>query len=149
MNLRALQRMLPWTLTYHRDFQASPVEHKDFGHALVHVLKAAGKLASLVDDAEHGGCSFAPEQTDRYIADLVISALRLANTVPGRTVDLEDVVIDRIIATNSLRIECDHCGERTSQIALVESQCDMCQVGSFRFEADDDRSTKRPTIPER
>jgi hypothetical protein len=141
--------MLPWTIHYHRDFRESPVAHKDFGHALVHVFKAAGKLASLVNDAEHGGCSFTAEETDRYIADLVVCALRLANTVPGRTVDLEEAVIDRIITKNGLRIECDHCGERTGQLVLVESQCDACQVGSFRVETDDDRSTKRPTMPDR
>lgn len=149
MNLRALQRILPWTIHYHRDFRASPLAHKDFGHALIHVFKAAGKLASLIDDAEHRGCEFRPEETDPYIADLVICALRLANTVPGRTVDLERVVIERILAKNGVRIVCSECGETTNDLSLVESQCDSCHAGSFAMETDDDRSSKRPTIPER
>jgi|SRR6185436_13048295 len=100
MTIKDLQVKLPWTVHYHRDFRASPMTHKDFGHALLHVTKAAGKLAALVNDAEHGGCEFKPEETDKYIADLVICALRMANTCPGRTIDLEAAVIARIKEKN-------------------------------------------------
>lgn len=58
--IRELQTSLPWTIHYARDFRASPMAHKDFGHALLHVQKAAGKLAALVNDAEHAGCEFKP-----------------------------------------------------------------------------------------
>jgi hypothetical protein len=99
--IRQLQTSLPWTVHYHRDFRSNPQSHKDFGHALLHVFKAAGKLASLVNDAEHGGCEFTAEETDRYIADLVVCALRMANTCPGRTIDLESAVVDRIAKKNA------------------------------------------------
>jgi len=102
--LRELQATLPWTVHYHHDFRASPMAHKDFGHALLHVMKAAGKLAALVNDAEHGGCEFTAEQTDPYIADLVVCALRMANTCPGRTVDLQRAVIDRIEIKNKTKL---------------------------------------------
>lgn len=98
--IRELQTELPWTVHYHHDFRASPMTHKDFGHALLHVQKAAGKLAAVVNDAEHGGAKFLPDEVDPYVADLIICALRMANTNPGRVIDLQKVVQDRIIAKN-------------------------------------------------
>jgi hypothetical protein len=53
-------------------------------------------LASVVNDAEHGGSEFTSNEVDRYIADMVVCALRMANTCPGRTVDLQRAVEDRI-----------------------------------------------------
>lgn len=103
-SLRELQANLPWTIHYHRDFRASPMAHKDFAHALLHVHKAAGKLAALVNDAEHAGCEFKPEQTDAYVADLVVCALRMANTCPGRVIDLQRAVIDRIEKKNDVKL---------------------------------------------
>lgn len=102
--LRELQTQLPWTIHYHRDFRSSPMAHKDFAHALLHVFKAAGKLATLVNDAEHGGCEFKPEDTDAYVADLVICALRMANTCPGHVIDLQRVTEDRILVKNGLQV---------------------------------------------
>ncbi len=104
LTIRELQTSLPWTIHYAKDFRASPMAHKDFGHALLHVQKAAGKLAALVNDAEHAGCEFKSEDTDRYIADLVICALRMANTCPGRTIDLQRAVIDRIEGKNGVTL---------------------------------------------
>jgi len=79
--------------------------HKDFGHALLHVTKACGKLAAIVNDAEHGGSGFKAEDVDRYIADLVVCALRMANTCPGRTIDLQRTVIDRIEQKNQAELQ--------------------------------------------
>jgi hypothetical protein len=78
--------------------------HKDFAHALLHVQKASGKLASAVNDAEHGGSEFPPEEVDRYVADLVVCALRMANTCPGRTIDLQRAVEDRIEGKNQAEL---------------------------------------------
>jgi len=102
--IRELQTSLPWTIHYHRDFRSSPMAHKDFGHALLHVQKAAGKLAALVNDAEHGGCDFKPEEVDRYVADLVVCALRMANTCPGHVIDLQRAVIERIETKNDVKL---------------------------------------------
>jgi hypothetical protein len=100
-NLRELQTSLPWTVHYHRDFRAAPMTHKDFAHALVHVVKAAGRIAAVVNDAEHGGSEFKAEEIDRFVADLVVCALRMANTCPGRTIDLQEAVERRIRTKNS------------------------------------------------
>lgn len=105
MTLKDLQVTLPWTVHYHHDFRASPMTHKDFGHALLHVQKATGKLAAVVNDAEHGGSEFKPEEVDRFIADLVVCALRMANTIPGRHLDLQAAVIDRIQSKNQVELK--------------------------------------------
>lgn len=105
ITLRTLQTTLPWTTHYHHDFRASPMTHKDFGHALLHVTKACGKIAAAVNDAEHGGSEFKPEEVDRYVADLVVCALRMANTCPGRTIDLQRAVVDRIEQKNQAELK--------------------------------------------
>lgn len=105
LTLREMQSQLPWTTHYHRDFRASPMSHKDFGHALLHVTKACGKLASVVNDAEHGGSEFTAEEVDRFVADLVVCALRMATTCPGRQIDLQRAVEDRIENKNGMNLE--------------------------------------------
>lgn len=104
LTIRELQTDLPWTAHYHRDFRASPMTHKDFAHALLHVTKAAGKLAAVVNDAEHAGSAFRPADVDRYVADLVVCALRMANTCPGRVIDLQSCVEDRIKQKNQAEL---------------------------------------------
>lgn len=104
--IRELQSSLPWTGHYHRDFRNSPMTHKDMGHALLHVHKAGGKLAAIVNDAEHGGVDFASAETrheiTKLIADFVICALRIANTCPDGVIDLQRAVEDRIEGKNNL-----------------------------------------------
>lgn len=105
--IRELQSSLPWTSHYHRDFRSSPQTHKDFGHALLHVHKAGGKLAAIIDDAEHAGYDWADPanraDVEKYVADLVICALRLANTCPDGVIDLQRAVEQRLLAKNNQR----------------------------------------------
>jgi len=104
MTLKELQTNLPWTIHYHRDFRSSKMDHKDFAHALLHIQKAVGKLAAVINDAEHGGSSFHPGEVDYYVADMVICALRMANTCPGRIIDLQSTVIERIETKNAVKL---------------------------------------------
>lgn len=103
--LRQLQTNLPWTGHYHRDFRSSAMTHKDFGHASLHVSKTNGKLASIINDAEHGGVAWETaavrEEVEKYLADLVICALRMANTCPEGVIDLQTAVEHRITAKNN------------------------------------------------
>jgi hypothetical protein len=99
--IRELQSSLPWTAHYHRDFRNSPMTHKDFGHALLHIHKAGGKLAAIIDDAEHGGHDFDHAEVGKYVADMVICALRMANTCPGGVIDLQRTVEQRIVGKNA------------------------------------------------
>jgi hypothetical protein len=103
--LRELQSSLPWTAHYHRDFRSSPQTHKDFGHALLHIHKAGGNLAAILDEAEHGGFDWAdPDkraEAGKYVADMVICALRMATTCPDGQMDLQRLVEDRLVAKNN------------------------------------------------
>jgi len=103
--IRQLQTGLPWTGHYHRDFRSTPMTHKDFAHALLHVHKAGGKLAAIVNEAEHGGVDFAAvevrDEIAKFLADLVICSLRMANTCPEGVVDLQQAVEHRIEAKNN------------------------------------------------
>ena len=104
ISLRQMQTTLPWTIRYSRDFRANPQTHKDFAHALVHVIKATGKLSALVDDMDHDReIADDPTLRDRYakyVADLVVCALRIANEFPGGHIDLQNAVVDRIESKN-------------------------------------------------
>ncbi len=103
--IRELQTTLPWTIRYSRDFRANPQSHKDFAHAMVHAAKAVGKLMALVDDMDHDrDVADAPalrEQHAKYLADLVVCALRAANTFPGGVVDLQTATENRIATKNA------------------------------------------------
>lgn len=99
--IRELQSSLPWTGHYHRDFRSTPMVHKDFAHALLHIHKAGGMLAAVVNDAEHGGHDFDHATVGKYVADMVICALRMANTCPNGVLDLQRAVEDRIIGKNA------------------------------------------------
>lgn len=47
-------------------------------HALIHLTKALGKLASILNDAQHEERKIQPEEVAKYLADLVICASRFA-----------------------------------------------------------------------
>lgn len=107
LTLRQLQVTLPWSIKYSRDFRASPVSHKDFAHALHHIGKAAGQLHALVDDLDHNRAmprSWYSSTHGKYVADLVVCALRLANTFPGQKLDLQRAVVERIEGKNGVRL---------------------------------------------
>ena len=63
-------------------------------HAILHAVKAAAKLASILEAEGHGGRDGEPTVTDqpKYAADLVISAIRLADVCKF---DLEVAVKER------------------------------------------------------
>jgi hypothetical protein len=108
MDIKTLQVRLPWTIKMSTDFRSNPQAHKEFAHALLHVHKAGGKLAALVDDMDHRReDALKPElraDVEKAIADLVICALRLANTVPNGPIDLERAVIERIESKNGVEL---------------------------------------------
>jgi hypothetical protein len=53
----------------------------DPNHALVHMTKALGKLASAVNDAEHEKRPLRPDEVQKYLADLVICAARFGDNL--------------------------------------------------------------------
>ncbi len=105
MNILQIQNQLPWGIEYSEAFQQSPSPFKDFQHALLHVTKAGGKLAAIVEDADHGRPNLFPKQdVEKYLADLVICAMRMANTNPTGKIDLQRAVIDRLESKNGVTL---------------------------------------------
>lgn len=107
LSLRELQVRLPWTIRYSADFRASPMAHKDFSHALHHVGKALGRLHALADDMDHdrdAALQAIKETNGKYVADLVVCALRLANVFPGGGLDLQRAVVERIEQKNGVKL---------------------------------------------
>jgi hypothetical protein len=108
LTIREFQTNLPWTIRYSEDFRKSPMTHKDFAHACHHVSKAAGRLHELADDCDHDRAiadqKRLKERYAKYIADLVICALRMANTFPGGVVDLQQAVHNRLENKNGVKL---------------------------------------------
>jgi hypothetical protein len=106
--IRELQTKLPWTVKYSNDFRQSPQTHKDFSHALHHVSKALGKLHGLADDMDHDRAlatdASLREKYSKYVADLVVCALRISNVFPSGVVDLQTAVQHRIESKNGVSL---------------------------------------------
>lgn len=108
LTLRELQTHLPWTIRYSRDYRANPQAHKDLTHALLHAGKALGKLMALADDMDHdrevADDPGLRKRYAKYVADLVVCALRASNVFPGGVIDLESAVVDRIETKNGVEL---------------------------------------------
>jgi hypothetical protein len=99
LTLSEIQKELEntWTLqSYSPEFKAGKRPYRDFEHTLLHVMKATGKLVSMVEEADHGGESFPPQRVADYLADLVICGIRMASKHPYGAIDIENAVIARI-----------------------------------------------------
>lgn len=127
MSLRELQTVLPWTVRYSRDFRANPQPHKDFAHAVVHVTKALGNLAAFVNGMDHdrklADAAGNAERLGKYVADLVVCALRMANTMPGGVLDLERAVIDRINTKNTPALDANVQGATSATDIKWKDRC--------------------------
>lgn len=121
LTIRELQTALPWSIRYSADFRANPQPHKDFAHALIHVTKANGMLAALVDDMDHrketADDPSLRENYAKYLADFVICALRAANTFPGGAIDLQRAVEDRLETKNGTTLPSPKCAADRSDPA--------------------------------
>lgn len=91
MHLRDLQHDAPWGTPDQvaRDYQShAQADDRQIAHTILHAVKAAGKLVELQEASEHTrGEPVAAIAAKRYVADLVIIALRLARLL---RIDLED-----------------------------------------------------------
>lgn len=101
MKISELQATLPRNAhSYSEAFKASTVPHRDYAHAYLHVQKALGRLADALDSADHLDnvvAAFAAHPPGaKYLADIVICAVRMANTNPEGPIDLERAIRDRL-----------------------------------------------------
>lgn len=90
-----------WTLeSYSEGFKAGMLPYRDFEHALLHVMKATGKLVSMVEEADHKlETPYYPLPSQKcadYLADLVICAIRMASKHPLGEIDIEKAVMGRL-----------------------------------------------------
>ena len=108
MNILEIQSKLPWGREYSASFQANPCVYKDFQHALTHISKASGKLWTIVEEADHIGDTpafcFKKEDIEKFLADLVICAMRMANTNPSGLINLQKAVINRLEMKNGVKL---------------------------------------------
>lgn len=114
-NVQRLQDGLQklWTdELYSEQFKSSPSRYKHFDHALKHVLKAGVRLLEMAEEADHTGVSnFDKDAVQKYVADLMICSIRLANVSPTGNLDLEKAVFDRIERKMGVRLEQEADGE--------------------------------------
>ncbi len=99
--LKLLQQRLQilWTNEqYSPTFNANNAIHRDFDHALKHVIKPAVKLQNLCEEADHAGVNmrWSQGQIEKYLADVIISAVRAAQMSPTGRIDLEQAIRERI-----------------------------------------------------
>lgn len=107
--LRFLQQQLRklWTDEhYSEEFKVRKSPYKDFDHALKHIRKAAQELENMTEEVDHSGSLsvFEASSLQKYIADILISAVRLANVTPLGVVDLEGTVLQRIERKMGVRL---------------------------------------------
>ncbi len=83
---------------YSPEFNAYPALHRDFDHALKHVQKPAQKLQNMCEEADHAwtGMTWSREEIEKYLADIIISAVRAAEKAPCGRIDLEKAIRERI-----------------------------------------------------
>ena len=98
-SLHDIQKTHPWSTTGARAYkQENLSDERQVAHAVLHAVKAAGRLSEQIEASEHVDASVvSAEGAKKYIADLVIIAMRLANIL---NIDLEQSVIERIKEKN-------------------------------------------------
>jgi hypothetical protein len=109
--LNILETELPkiWTQDqYSKAFNENPSPYKDFQHAALHVGKALQKLQNMVEEADHRDSvnvsCFREQDVEKYLADIVISVVRMALTSPSGPVDLEKAIAFRVLDKMGVRL---------------------------------------------
>lgn len=106
MRLSEIQAQLPWGKFYSEKFTQLDLPYKDFQHAITHTMKALGKLAAIIDDADHAeGIFFPLSDVEKYLADVIICAIRAASVNPLGPIDIERAVIRRIESKNDVTLK--------------------------------------------
>lgn len=95
-SLHDLQNEAAWGAhTYSDAFNADPRPHRDAAHAVLHIAKATGKLCGAIDNLDHAE-ELDPRTVPKALADVVICALRVANTWPVGKIDVADAIDARL-----------------------------------------------------
>jgi hypothetical protein len=89
MDLKELQNEVNSRWSGQKD---NPCHLSDPNHALMHMTKALGKIASALNDAEHADRALTAVELEKYLADLVICAARFGHGI----VDLDVACVSRL-----------------------------------------------------
>lgn len=91
-----LSQPLPWDEdTYTEEHLKDPLNR--FRHALLHATKALGKIAGAIEPVDHKDeVELDVNDVAKYLADLVICASRMSQTLPGHKLNLEQRVLARL-----------------------------------------------------
>jgi len=99
MDIATLQERVSrdWVDTYSANFAKARelLPHLDAAHGLEHVVKAVGKVTTAIEPADHGG-TIDLDALMTGLADLVISAARIANTAQLGGINLQRAVERRL-----------------------------------------------------
>lgn len=103
MRLLDLQKEIEklWTDEFYSiGFNANPSPYKHFQHGALHVGKALHKLQDMIEEADHSGLTtyyaFPLADVRKYLADIVISATRMAIQCPSGDIDIENAITRRL-----------------------------------------------------
>lgn len=101
MPIRQLQAVLPWTVPYSPELEASRAAepHRYVLHCLAHLQKSIGKIADQCEASDHNA-AHRWEDVRKHVASLVMCALRIANVWPGGKFDLADMLADTMNGKN-------------------------------------------------
>lgn len=105
MRLLDLQKEIEkvWTDEfYSKQFKENPSPYKHFQHGALHVGKALQELKNMIEEADHSGKdpydAFPWADVRKYLADIVISATRMAIQCPSGGIDIENAIQARLDA---------------------------------------------------
>jgi len=150
--LKMLQAELQkvWTEEfYSEEFRGSPAKDKNFRHALLHAMKAIGKLVEMPEASDHAGVNavtYSIESAEKYLADLIICAVRMASEHPLKTIDIENAVLERLAKKMGLKLEAgDRCLQCGKEIKIWGSVllCNECLTVAIDEKA---RSSKEKCV---
>ena len=95
--LGELQKNLPWGAhEYTEEFNADTHPLRDMRHAYEHIDNAKAKIFKAVQDSHAHAGTVDRSEAARGLADLIICTVRMANTMLGGPIDLEQAILDRI-----------------------------------------------------
>jgi hypothetical protein len=108
--LKQLQEALPkaWTDEMYSKAFLEGGKDKHFRHALLHTMKALGKLVEMPETADHDGVNTSTYITgwaEKYLADIIICTVRMASEHPLGAIDLERAVCERLAKKMNLVLE--------------------------------------------
>lgn len=114
-----------WTLDeYSPQFRKDKCGYRDFRHTVAHLFKAVGRLNEMVEASDHRGDTDAFDSADvrKYLADIVICAVRCSIVAPKEEIDVEGAVYARMKEKMGVTIN-DEAEKHAFALAETVTEC--------------------------